>query len=138
MFLTPVGRFVDEQIKGKLPWTNVYGAARSLLALGTLLTMACNTSPVLFIKGSGMNYDPPNTQYFIQKIGYFGVFGHNHLELARWLAVVLLAIVASGWRPRFSCVIHWWISSSLQMSGTLIEGGDQITANLTLLLLPIG
>jgi antimicrobial peptide system SdpB family protein len=137
MFLTLVGRFVDGQIKGKRPWTNVYGAARSLLAVGTLLTLACNRSATLFITGSGMNFDPPDSQYFIQKIGFFCVFGPHHLEMARWVAVALLAVVASGWNPRLTGLIHWWIASSLQMSATLVDGGDAITANLTLLMLPL-
>jgi antimicrobial peptide system SdpB family protein len=137
MFLIPVGRFVDEQIRGKQPWTNVYGAARSLLALATLLTLACNSPSTLFIRLAGMDSDPPVTQHFLQKIGYFGVFGHSHLELARWLAVGLLAVVASGWYPRFTGVIHWWICSSLQMSGTLVDGGDQIASDLSFLLLPM-
>jgi antimicrobial peptide system SdpB family protein len=137
MFLTLIGRFVDDQIKGKRPWTNVYGLARTLLALGTLLTLACNSSTTLFIRGSGMIFDPPAAEHFIQKMGFFLIFGRDHLELARWVGVGLLALVASGWYPKFTGIIHWWISSSLQISGTLVDGGDQITANLTLLLLPM-
>jgi antimicrobial peptide system SdpB family protein len=84
-----------------------------------------------------MACDPPDPKVFIERISYFALFGHSHLELARWLAVALLVIVASGWYPRITGLVHWWISVSLQMSATTIDGGDQITADLTILLLPM-
>jgi antimicrobial peptide system SdpB family protein len=54
-----------------------------------------------------------------------------------WLAIFLLVVVASGWRPRITGIIHFWISLSFINSAMLIEGGDQIVSNLALLLLPI-
>src|SRR5262249_38040899 len=71
------------------------------------------------------------------RIGFFCWFGGHHLELARWVAVALLLVVASGWRPRLTGLVHWWIAFSFQASATLIEGGDQATAILALLLVPV-
>lgn len=34
-------------------------------------------------------------------------------------------------------VLHWWVAASLQWSATLLDGGDQVAMNLTLLLVPV-
>ena len=56
-----------------------------------------------------------------------------------WLrtAWVGLLLVLSGYYPRFTGVLHWLISSSVFQAANLVEGGDQITAILTLLLVPV-
>lgn len=117
------------------PWTNVYGLARSLLAAGTLGTLVFNSPNTLFHPALGLSQVPycqgPSS------ISLFCVLPQAHLELARWLAVAILTLVMSGWRPRWTALPHWWIAFSLQVSATIVDGGDQVTSVLTLLLLPI-
>ena len=59
------------------------------------------------------------------------------LELLRWIAVGLLVVVASGWRPRVTGVVHWFIALSLYATATTLDGGDAVATDLTLLLLPV-
>jgi antimicrobial peptide system SdpB family protein len=59
------------------------------------------------------------------------------LSLAKLVAVFLLTLVASGWRPRVTGVLHWWLAWSVFTAITIPDGGDQITAVITLLLLPL-
>jgi antimicrobial peptide system SdpB family protein len=61
----------------------------------------------------------------------------THLDLARLLATVGLLLVASGWRPRITGILHWWIAFSYQLTASTLEGGDQAAAVLSLLLLPL-
>jgi antimicrobial peptide system SdpB family protein len=49
----------------------------------------------------------------------------------------VLLLVISGWRPRLTALPHWWISYSFAASASMIDGGDQVVATLTLLLLPV-
>jgi antimicrobial peptide system SdpB family protein len=49
----------------------------------------------------------------------------------------LLAVIVSGWRPRYTGIIHWWIASSLQNTGSTLDGGEQVATAITLLLIPI-
>src|SRR5690606_40939524 len=49
----------------------------------------------------------------------------DHLELARWLSVVALLVVASGWRPRLTALPHWWLTWSLSVSATLTDGRSE-------------
>jgi antimicrobial peptide system SdpB family protein len=113
------------------PWTNVYGLSRTILAVATGATLAFTSSTALFRAGGGVPYGAGPA-----KIGLFCLLA-THLEFARWLGVMILALVASGWRPRITGVLHWWVSFSFQASAVMVDGGDQITAVLTLLLLPV-
>lgn len=117
------------------PWTNVYGVGRSLLAIGTAATLAASAPETLFRPALGL----PPAPYCVgpTNLSFFCLFPQDALWLARWVAVAILLIVASGWRPRLTAVPHWWISWSFFASATIPDGGDQVGAVLTLLLLPV-
>jgi antimicrobial peptide system SdpB family protein len=117
------------------PWGSGLGLARSLLALGTAATLLATPTRVLLSPlASGIT---PPLCGGPASYSTWCVVGHGHGEAARWLSIVILLIVASGWRPRITALAHWWVSWSFIGSVTVQDGGDQITAVLTLLLVPI-
>lgn len=133
-FLVRIGGKCRSWVAQSNPWTNVYGLGRTLLATGTAGTLACNHSTNLFRPAVGVLQVP-----FCQgpaRISFFCPFSH-HLEIARWIAVAILVVVASGWRPRFTAPLHWWLTFSLATSAVMVDGGDQVSSVLTLLLLPV-
>lgn len=117
------------------PRTNVYGIARSLLAVGTLITIVATPVGALFGIG-GVGRDRPACAEAIFPT-LFCELPLHYLEIATWLAAILLVVVISGWRPRFTGIIHWWISYSFMASSAVLDGGDQVTAIITLLLVPV-
>jgi len=117
------------------PWNNVYGLARSVLALGTLLTLLFNKSDVIFFDPNEAGQIVLINAAKVYTWNFFTIW--NNLVVARVFAIILLAIVISGWRPRLTGILHTWISLSFIHLGTFVDGGDQITAVLSLLLLPI-
>lgn len=132
--LTLLGRRAQSWALRTSPWTHVYGLARTLLALGTLSTLAFNDASVLFRLPAGGSLATTCT----------GLAGWSlfcllsaHLEAARWIAAAALLVIASGWRPRLTCLPHWWIAFSLTTSSAVIDGGDHVTTTLALLLLPV-
>jgi antimicrobial peptide system SdpB family protein len=129
-----LGRVCANWAANAKPWTNVYGLARTLLALGTAATLVFNRPTTLFRPVWGSSQYP--VCYGLSKIGLF-CLASQHLELVRWVAIALLALVASGWQPRITGLLHWWISFSLASSAVLLDGGDHVTTVLTLLLLPV-
>ena len=129
-----LGKACRNWVAHSRPWTNVYGLGRSLLAAGTASTLIFSSSNALFRPAWGVSEVPICTG--LSRIGVFCASFH-HLELARWIAVIILVIVASGWRPRYMGLLHWWVSFSLATSAVMVDGGDQVTAVLTLLLLPV-
>lgn len=119
------------------PWTNTIGLARSILAFATALTLGANPTWALFRPGAG---EPGN-------VGCAALAGHLSLfclvppvgvGFAQIFAVLILLVVASGWRPRYTALPHWWISYSFFASGRVTDGGEQVAAIITLLLLPLG
>jgi antimicrobial peptide system SdpB family protein len=122
-------------LTAKTPWTNVVGLARSALALSTLVTLVCNRTSTLFRPLAGVPAWPICGG--LRKFDAFCVLPSSHLEWARWFCVAGLLVVASGWRPRLTGIIHWWITFSLQASAATIDGGDQIAAILTFILIPV-
>jgi antimicrobial peptide system SdpB family protein len=111
--------------------TNVYGFVRSLLALALLLTILLNGKEYLF---------PNSFSYkMINNYDYFNLFkllGHEHINLSLVISVVILLWVISGYLPQLSGVFHYFIANSFFHSTLLMDGGDQISSNLCLILIP--
>jgi sporulation delaying protein B len=117
------------------PWTNVYGVARSLLATATLLTLLANPADHLF---HPLVVEDPGflDRHAVEGLSLF-LLARDHLGIAKLVAVLLLIVVISGWRPRLTALPHWWVSYSFAASASVIDGGDLVAATLTLLLLPV-
>src|SRR6202048_3251395 len=117
------------------PWTNVYGVARSLLALATAGTLAFSATGSLFRPAAGLPLAPycngPG------RISVFCLVPYDRLWLRRGLAVAILLVVPAGCRPGSPALFHWWVSFSFAVSAPIPDGGDQATAVLTLLMLPV-
>ncbi|GLO66115.1 sporulation-delaying protein SdpB family protein [Oceanobacillus kimchii] len=118
------------------PWTNVYGLARTLIALSTLLTLALNDAEIFFRPTSDTTVYPNCSN---SSISIFCLVppDYTYLNIVRWICVLILIVVASGWRPRFTGIFHWWVSFSLLSSGVTIDGGENVAAVLTFLLIPM-
>jgi antimicrobial peptide system SdpB family protein len=119
----------------RMPWTNVYGLARSAIAMCTLATLLVNDPSILWHAASGVR-EVPICSDFVGRTSLFCMMS-GHLSLARWIAVGLLAIVAVGWRPRLTAPIHWWVTHSFVMTSLVVDGGDHLSAVMSLLLLPL-
>ena len=117
------------------PWTNVYGVARSMLAAATLLTLLASPAGQLF---HPLIVDDPGIldRRAIDGLSLF-LLAREHLVFAKIVAVIVLLLVISGWRPRLTALPHWWVSYSFAASAAVIDGGDVVAATVTLLLLPV-
>jgi len=112
-------------------WTNTIGLSRSLLAFGTLSTLLANEAHLLFPSIEGMGNFIMNSEFSL-----FYLL-KEHLHIAKWVSVIILILVISGWRPMLTCIPHWWVAFSFFTSSPIVDGGDQITSILTLLLIPV-
>jgi sporulation delaying protein B len=132
--LSRIGSALASRLAAAPPWSNVYGVARSLLALGTAGTLIASSPQTLFRPAVGAPLPPHCAGPATASI--FCV-GRDQLALAQFVAVLILLVAASGWRPRVTAIPQWWVSASFAASSTLPDGGDQVTAILTLLMMPI-
>lgn len=121
------------------PYTNVLGLSRSIIALGTLLSLLTNSSNILMQKTDTGEYLNPliNPIADINKFNFFLLFGVDKFDIMRYLAIFLLSLVMSGYFIKITSIFHWWISISFFLSSSVIDGGDQIALILSFLLIPI-
>jgi antimicrobial peptide system SdpB family protein len=133
--LTRIGQWARERARGDVPWTSVYGVARTLLALGTAVTLAFTHTAYLFEPAAGIAGAPLCDS--VAKIGVFCLVSPARLEVLRWVLVATLLVIASGYRPRVTALLHWWIAFSLQNNAVVLDGGDQATFVLVTLMLPL-
>src|SRR5688572_23611348 len=134
--LTALGRRTQRWVTSVDPWTNVYGLGRTILASSTALTLLFNNSNTLFAPLAG-GLEPPLCTNALQQLATFCLVPSNMLEAGRWGSIAILVLVASGWRPRLTGLLHWWVSHSLFVSASNVDGGDQASVALTVLLLPL-
>jgi antimicrobial peptide system SdpB family protein len=111
---------------------------RSLLAVAQLTVILCSPDSALFeptrALPSGMHCDG------VRGVSLWcagGAAGAGGLPAARVIAVATLALVAVGYRPRWTCLPHWYVTFSLSAAITLPIGGDRIAAIATGLLIPV-
>ena len=125
--ITTFVRTLENTLDSKNPWSNTYGLARTLIALGTLSSLLFNRADFLFRPAPGSEIVPVCRDY-----NSFGLFCLvDNLQVAIIIAIILLLIVASGYRPRIMGPIHWYITYSYTTSATLLDGGDHISTILT-------
>jgi sporulation delaying protein B len=120
----------------RLPWTNVVGCARTVLALGTLVTLMANSADLLFRPLDTTMRNVSNVMLG-SRYSLLTLFPDPHFDWGRRIAIVILLVVASGWRPRLTGILHWWVSASFAASCVVVDGGDQVAAVLSLLLVPL-
>lgn len=114
-------------------FNNVYGIARSSLALSLLITLIFTPSFVYF---------PKPYLHTLEKLdsfipNYFLLWDYSNLNVAIIIACFILILVISGYLPQITGFLHAWLAYSFFTGSLMVEGGDQIAQILTLLILPI-
>lgn len=117
-----------ERLSLKFVWSNSIGLSRTLLALATLITLLFNPFNQLFNEGTPACDALGISIFCLLK---------DKIWLLKSFCFIVLSLVIMGWRPRFTCLLHWWISYSFANSGAVIDGGDHICVILTTLLIPV-
>ncbi|MFI6479283.1 sporulation-delaying protein SdpB family protein [Nonomuraea sp. NPDC050663] len=107
---------------------------RSLLAVAELAVVVFNSDSNLFPRIPELPAGPRCDG--LRGLSLWCV-GEQWPILSRILAAVILLAVASGYRPRWTCVPHWYIMFSLSASMPSPNGGEQVARVLALLLVPI-
>ncbi|WP_189319588.1 sporulation-delaying protein SdpB family protein [Curtobacterium sp. ER1/6] len=117
------------------PYNSSVAIARSLLALSTLLTFLLTPRGALFLSSpenpDGVVCDAATARWSL----FCAAGGSSPLSLMIVVAVTLA--VLSGYLPAVTAVPHWWVSWSLNIGSPVRDGGDQVAAVLTLLLVPL-
>lgn len=112
-------------------FTNTYGLARTIIALGNLATLAF-TDFNLYFNNESFKIKPssiiPN---------FFYIFGQDALIYSQIISVIILLWVISGYLPQITGLLHAWLVYSFSTFSIFIEGGDQISQIILILLIPV-
>lgn len=131
MLLRGATRFVNEVS----PYSSSLAIARSLLALSTLLTVLLTPSSALFL-ASPDNPDGVVCDAVAARWTLFCLAGGPEPFTVAVVVAVALAVL-SGCLPAVTSIPHWWVTWSLNIGSPIRDGGDQVAAVLTLLLIPL-
>ncbi|MEV6235272.1 sporulation-delaying protein SdpB family protein [Lentzea sp. NPDC051838] len=115
------------------PRSPLLGAARSLVAAAQLLTLMSTSDTGLFPGLDGAPDGPLCTGLRATSLWCLGF----DPVIPRWTAIVVLLAVASGYRPKWTCVPHWYVAFSFTAALIAPNGGEHISKILALLLIPM-
>ncbi|GAA4145690.1 HTTM domain-containing protein [Leifsonia shinshuensis] len=118
---------------GRDPFGLQVFVARAVLALGTFLTLVCNPAAILLHSG-----DPSATQAVscvdVGSAGAFCIAGGGDLDTVRLVLAIFCLPTILGIVPAVSGWLHAYAAFSLSSNAIGIEGGDQLTVTLAILL----
>lgn len=112
-------------------FNNTYGLARTVIAAGNLATFSLTDFSLYFdkdiflVKPSGTL---PN---------FFYIFGESGLLYSQIISIIILLWVMSGYLPQITGMLHAWVVYSFSTFSLLVEGGDQISQIILILLIPV-
>lgn len=113
---------------------SIIGFARSLLALGLLLTLLFNPVTVLFPAHYIATLNPHSIRFHCN---FFLMLGAAHLFATKLLAVSVLLLIITGYYMQFTAILHCWVTASFVLLRSTYLGGDNINMLLALLLVPV-
>lgn len=126
---------LNSWLKNVNPFTNVYGLGRSFIVLGSIIALLFNDVNNLFKPTSEIaTYPQCGVSY---SIFCLAEFNDTQLNILRWVCIIVLLVIASGWRPRVTGIIHAWITFSIYHSASTVDGGEQVAVVFSLILLPL-
>jgi antimicrobial peptide system SdpB family protein len=110
--------------------------ARSVLAVAQLVTLLATPATVLFARAPQPSPDTRCLGLRGASLWCVVGTGPTALQVGRWVAVAALAVVVAGFRPRWTCIPHWYVAFSLHASLAFPNGGEYAAQIATLLLIP--
>ncbi|MFJ5803713.1 sporulation-delaying protein SdpB family protein [Streptomyces decoyicus] len=117
----------------RLPWTNVYGLARTLAALGTAGTLIFSSAETLFRPVATLGDYPPCDGALSASAFCAAKHSYSGLTWIMYGCVAVLLIAASGWRPRLTALPHAYVNYSVFSGIAINDGGDQVALILSVL-----
>lgn len=117
------------------PFALPYALCRSILALSLLLTLLFSDVESIFPQ---FFYDIyKKDEFILSRVNLFHLFGYERVVCAKIISIIILVFVISGYYPRITGILHFWVTYSFFYSCFILEGGDQVMLIITLLFIPL-
>ncbi|WP_130840116.1 sporulation-delaying protein SdpB family protein [Corynebacterium neomassiliense] len=108
---------------------------RSIIAAAHLTVIVFTGTGNIFAPQLGLP-DFPHCDSFSQTASLYCVSPAGN-SWNNVIASVVLVWVITGFLPRYSSILHWWICLSIGISWSLPDGGEAVARVITLLLIPV-
>lgn len=115
-------------------YTPILGYIRTLLIFSTILVLSLNSTKTLF---SYIQFDLNCTDNLVPSAYCLIPSSTISFEILRFVMITVLLVAISGYFPKITSILHWYICYSIQSSAITVDGGDQIATVITFLLIPI-
>lgn len=125
---------IDEIVALPLSY-NSYVVLRVGLALNTLLSLMFNSIDTLFPELIEHNEEMYSKMVF--GTTNFSMFVYENIILFKILSIGVLLSVISGVYPRITGILHFFVAFIYFRIAIFVDGGDQLTSNITFLLIPM-
>lgn len=131
----PAREKFDRYISRYSPFNPGIGLARTVIAFALLATIMSTPTSQLFFRSesfpAGVTCLAPLSKYSL-----FCIAGEaGQLDVAVWSSVLVLTLAGIGILPAFTAIPHWYVTWSFTVGSPVLDGGDHLAANLTLLLI---
>ncbi|PQJ11363.1 hypothetical protein CJD36_006060 [Flavipsychrobacter stenotrophus] len=126
-------------LKNKQVHTPRIALARLLLALGMLLTILCNDMSIVANHNYKRlpEYSAKHSSTISVPLKQLDLFMVMPPGVAKGVVVVILLLVMTGFYPKVTGVLHFIACFSYHNYFLIVNGGDEITFVMSLLLLPL-
>lgn len=118
------------------PRTPALGIARSLVAIAELTVLVFTSDADLFPVVPNGPTGPRCDGLRVLSLWCTGS-SSTAQTIFRIVTIAVLLLVASGYRPRWTCIPHWYVTFSLAAAIHVPNGGENVAKILTLLLVPL-
>jgi antimicrobial peptide system SdpB family protein len=112
-------------------------AGRCLLALATLSSVVFTPDTVLFSNAVSRSEGIACGGVRSASLWCLSHELTGTFLFARIVTITVLILAASGYRPKWTCVPHWYVTFSLTASMAAINGGDNAAVIATMLTVPL-
>ncbi|WP_259179157.1 sporulation-delaying protein SdpB family protein [Mycetocola sp. BIGb0189] len=115
---------------------NTYTFGRTILAFAQLSVLLLTPAWALTVPVGG-GAEPSCSGAFTISAYCIGGGSPTGFSTGRVISIVILLLVALGWRPRWTAVPHAWVTISFLHATSLPDGGEAVLAATTILLIPL-
>lgn len=128
-----ITRCVKNDIARTIIGSRLFGIGRTTMALAQLSVLVLTDPSYYFLTVGENNINDSCADALIPISLYCFSPGNSHI--ANYIAVAILVVVASGILPRYTAVLHFWVSFSIASTISLPDGGESVMQVMTLFMM---
>lgn len=114
-----------------------YTAGRTLIALSLFITLVFNNNNTIFPDFAFENYKTSEGIEALKNLNFFFLCGYENLLLSKLSVMLVLLVSIIGLFPKITGFFLFYFTNSFLNISTVVDGGDVISSNLSLMILPI-